>query len=312
MSHDSLYEERRMTGVLIIEVNESNPNGDPDRESDPRTLPDKRGVISAVSFKRKVRDLVHEKEGVVWRSVAASFRPPLDPNRHHVLETRGVQRSDITELLKGRKGENRRDAGYAEFHSRFWDARIFGNTFLESSEGEEKNADEEQKANLRNSVRNGVVQFVNAHSVCPVAIKRDTNTKKSGAQEGKDRGMAPLADRRVMHGVYVMPFFVNPALAHRTHCSSVDVDLLLRLIPPAYPATASRARPFVDIRHAFVVEHKSALGSVSDFDVVKHFTPVRTDGKQDEPSSSWEQYRVPADAGALNIKSGSFADLCAR
>jgi len=299
-----------MTGVLVIEVNESNPNGDPDRESDPRTLPDRRGVISAVSFKRKLRDLVHEKDGIVWQTIADEFKPALDPQNFGILETRGLIRSDVSALLKGTKGENRRDGNYQAFHSRFWDARVFGNTFLESSEDEEKSADEAQKANLRNSVRNGVVQFVNAHSVCPVEIKRDTNTKKSGAQEGKDRGMAPLADRRVMHGIYVMPFFVNPAVAHRTHCTRTDVDLLLILIPPSYPSTASRARPFVDIRHAFVVEHASPLGSCSDFAIVKHFTPVRTDGKADEASTSWEQYSVRTNADGLNVKDGSFRDLC--
>lgn len=299
----------RMTGVLIIEVNESNPNGDPDRESDPRTLPDKRGVISAVSFKRKLRDLVHEKAGIVWRTIAEDLDID-DADRFGILETRGIQRSDISNLLKGSKGENRRETGYIEFHNRFWDARIFGNTFLESTDSEEKNADDEQKANLRNSVRNGVVQFVNAHSVCPVEVKRDTNTKKAGAQEGKDRGMAPLADRRVMHGVYVMPFFVNPALAHRTHCTMEDINLLLKLIPPAYPATASRARPFVDVRHAFIVEHKSPLGSMSDFAIVKHFTPVRIDGNVDQPSKSWEQYTIATDAKGLNIMDGSFRDLC--
>lgn len=312
MEETNAVEIPRMTGVLIIEVNESNPNGDPDRESDPRTLPDRHGVISAVSFKRKLRDLVHEKEGVVWNSVAKSFDPPLDPLQYDVLETRGLVRQDVALLLKGAVAENTRTGNYVAFHKRFWDARVFGNTFLESSQDEEKAADDEQKANLRNSVRNGVAQFVNAHSVCPVEIKRDTNTKKSGAQEGKDRGMAPLADRRVMHAVYVMPFFVNPALAHRTHCKMADIELLLKLIKPAYPATASRARPFVEVRHAFVVDHKSPLGSCSDFDIVKHFTPWRRDGNMGEPSTCWDQYDVQKGPGQLNIAEATFRDLCAQ
>ncbi|HRF59662.1 MAG TPA: type I CRISPR-associated protein Cas7 [Fimbriimonadaceae bacterium] len=300
----------RMTGILVIEVNESNPNGDPDRESDPRTLPGSRiGIISAVSFKRKLRDLVHEKDGAVWKHVKAEFDPELADEHFDILENRGLQRSDVNALLKGAKGENRREGNYREFHERFWDARVFGNTFLESSDDEEKSADEQQKANLRNSVRNGVVQFVNAHSVCPVEIRRDTNTKKSGAQEDKDRGMAPLGDRRVLHGVYVMPFFVNPALAHRTHCSKTDVDLLLKLLVPAYPSTVSRARPFVEVRHAFVMEHRSPLGSCSDFDLVRHFTPRRRDGKNDEPSHSWDQYEVYPDLGPHEGRVTGFRDL---
>ena len=53
-------EFRRATGLLVIEVVNSNPNGDPDRESDPRQRPDGRGEISGVSFKRKLRDLLED------------------------------------------------------------------------------------------------------------------------------------------------------------------------------------------------------------------------------------------------------------
>jgi CRISPR-associated protein Csd2 len=57
----------RATGLLVIEVRNSNPNGDPDRESDPRTRAhDGKGIISDVSFKRKLRELVLNKKGPVW------------------------------------------------------------------------------------------------------------------------------------------------------------------------------------------------------------------------------------------------------
>ena len=46
----------RATGLLVIEVINSNPNGNPDQESDPRQRPDERGMISPVSYKRKLRD----------------------------------------------------------------------------------------------------------------------------------------------------------------------------------------------------------------------------------------------------------------
>ena len=60
----------RATGLLVIEAINSNPNGDPDRESDPRQRPDGRGEISPVSFKRKVRDLIENKAGEVLRGCA--------------------------------------------------------------------------------------------------------------------------------------------------------------------------------------------------------------------------------------------------
>src|ERR1700722_1261619 len=88
----------RATGLLIIEVVNSNPNGDPDRESDPRQRPDSRGEISPVSFKRKLRDLVEEKQGPVWEALRAE----LDLKEEHfaILESRGRERKIIVKELK--------------------------------------------------------------------------------------------------------------------------------------------------------------------------------------------------------------------
>ena len=55
-------ELKRATGLLVIEVVNSNANGDPDRESDPRQRPNGLGEISPVSFKRKLRDLLDDHD----------------------------------------------------------------------------------------------------------------------------------------------------------------------------------------------------------------------------------------------------------
>ena len=57
-----MHEIKRATGLLVIEVVNSNPNGDPDRENDPRQRANGRGEISPVSFKRKLRDLLDNQE----------------------------------------------------------------------------------------------------------------------------------------------------------------------------------------------------------------------------------------------------------
>src|SRR2546421_11546 len=111
----------RATGLLVIEVRSSNPNGDPDQESDPRQRPhDERGMISPVSFKRKLRDLVDEKEGPVWRTVKEEMA--LTEDEFDILEVRRHKRDEIEKLLK---------SNLEAFKRRFWDARVFGNTFLE-------------------------------------------------------------------------------------------------------------------------------------------------------------------------------------
>ncbi len=276
----------RATGLLVIEVRNSNPNGDPDQESDPRQRShDLRGVISGVSFKRKLRDLVQDKEGPVWTEVSRHLGIGDLSEEFHILESRGRVRKTIEEEIKSGK-----------FEGKYWDARLFGNTFLEKDGTD--------------SLRTGVAQFPIGISVAPIRIERMTNTNKSGVQEGKDRGMAPLGYRVVEHGVYCMPFFINPTAATRTGCTRRDVELLLKLIPYAYPHTASHVRPYVEVRHAWYVEHKSRLGSCSDFAIIDALTPRRT-GNPDAPSTSWADYDVPTDLDGLRDRVQPLRDLVA-
>jgi Cas7 group CRISPR-associated protein Csh2 len=257
----------RATGLLIIEVINSNPNGDPDRDSDPRQRPDYKGEISPVSFKRKLRDLIADKEGVVWNALQEQMQ--LEQERFYILESRGRDRKQIESELK--------DGGDV-FKNKYWDGRVFGNTFLESG--------------ASNTIKTGVVQFGLGLSVAPIEIERHTNTNMSGVQEGKDRGMAPMGYRFVPHGVYAMPFFVNPSQAHKTGCIAKDIELMKQVIPIAYAHTRSHARPSVEIRHAWYIEHQNPLGSCSDFALLDALRPKKK-VDDNKPSKSWEDYDVP-------------------
>jgi Cas7 group CRISPR-associated protein Csh2 len=270
-------------GLLVIEVRCSNPNGNPDQEGDPRQRPhDKRGEISPVSFKRKLRDLVGAKEGPVWTELGAG----LDPDEFQILESRGRNRDEINKLLK---------SDFAAFQRRYWDGRIFGNTFLEDEVGD--------------TIRTGVVQFGVGLSVAQVRIERLTTTNYAGVEADKTRGMAPLGFRIVQHGVYCMPFFINPSAATKSGCTGEDINLLLRLTPHAYTHTKSYVRNTVEIRHAWYVEHKSRLGSCSDFELIDRLTPKRRGDDPTAPSESWADYDVPTDIGDLQERVGVFRDL---
>jgi len=71
----------------VIEVINSNPNGDPTVRAIRRQRGDGRGEISPVSFKRKLRDLVDNKEGPVWSHIKDKF--DLSDDEYHILESRG-------------------------------------------------------------------------------------------------------------------------------------------------------------------------------------------------------------------------------
>ena len=289
----------RGTGLLVIDVVNSNPNGDPDAESEPRQFDgDQRGLISPVSFKRKLRDLMEQEDGDV-RSAALAAVNTTPGREYRILESRGRDRKTINAM----DGDT--------FRAAFWDGRLFGNTFLESLKGDE--AKGTAKRDVSHFISTGVVQFGPGVSIAPIETVRMTFTNKAGVQDDKDRGMAPLAFRVVRHGLYVMPFFVNAGVAAKSGCDSTDIDILKFLIPYAYPQTASLVRPQVQIVHAWYAEHKNALGSCPDPLLLAALKPKRRGEDPDQPSRDLTDYDVPTTLpDDLLARLASFEDLCAR
>ncbi len=271
----------RATGLLVIEAVNSNPNGDPDRESDPRMRPSGQGEISPVSVKRKLRDLIGEHEAPFFMSLPDSFQK--DADRYQILESRGRDRKSITsEMGKNIAVFDEQDFLSSPFVKKYWDARVFGNTFLE------------EKAN-KGYIKTGVVQMGMGLSISPINVVRHTNTNKAGVQEGKNAGMAPMAYRVVEHGVYCMPFFVNPNYARKSGCTVEDIELFKLALPYLYDLNRSAIRPDVRIRHAWYIEHKSSLGSCPDYLLLEALIPERI-GNANDPSVRWSDYQ---DKGAL-------------
>ena len=185
---------KRFTGLLIIEVVNSNPNGDPDRESDPRQRPDGRGEISPVSFKRKVRDLIDAKDGPVWKAMQTEMN--LSDAQFLILESRGRDRKRIERELKD-----------GSFQRNYWDGRVFGNTFLEEGAAA--------------TIKTGVAQFGLGLSVAPIEISRHTNTNKGWSAKRQrpwygTHGVPLCATRRLLHAVLCEPLHGSQIGMHTT------------------------------------------------------------------------------------------------
>jgi CRISPR-associated protein Csd2 len=288
----------RGTGLLVIEVCGSNPNGDPDAEGEPRTLgPDRRGLISPVSFKRKLRDLVAETNGPAWQEAEKKLGLHLRANgRSYGIVEQPTRKFDELKKMKPEA-----------FVNAYWDARIFGNTLLEVIKGE--------AGKMPHFISTGAVQFGPGVSLAPIDIEYQTWTNKSPVQQGtQTRGMAPLAWRFVQHAVYTMPFFVNPLVARKSGCSADDINIMKFLIPFAYSATASVARPNVQVLHAWFAEHKSPLGSCPDYLMIDAMTPSKK-ADPDQPSRSRADYHFPHEKDLppeVRSRLQSFEDLCTK
>lgn len=255
---------KRGTGLLLIDVKDSNPNGDPDRDSDPRVRQDGRGEISPVSFKHKLRELVSAKDAPIWQELAKELG--LTETGYDILESKDTKRADVKKLAVDSLLE------------KYWDVRVFGTTLLE-----------EQSDETGSFTSTGVAQFGLGVSLDKIKIERMTTTKVLPVEDDKSKGMAPLAYRIVSYGLYSMPFFINATAAQKTHCTQKDIELLLHLIPHAYKETASYIRSQVDIRYAFYIEHNRARGTFNDFKIIEALTPVRVNSGTG-PAVSWKDY----------------------
>jgi len=256
----------RHVGLLVLDVTMSNPNGDPDMESEPRTREiDGLGMISPVSLKRKFRDLVSD-ESEVFNEAKRQLKLG-DQTKHHfrILEERGRDRDQIKNMDK------------QQFIQTYWDGRLFGNTFLESLKDSELNKEQKKKKDeggYAHLINTGAIQIGVGLSIAPIDVVRMTNTNKSGVQEGKDRGMAPLAFRVVTHGIYCIPIYVNPSIAKKTGAIAEDLELFKFMLPYVYQHTSSAIRPQISVLHAWFAEHKNTLGSCPEHLFINALTPT--------------------------------------
>ncbi len=294
-------EFNRHVGLLVLDVTMSNPNGDPDMESEPRTRElDGLGMISPVSLKRKFRDLVGAESELFNAAKEELNLGSSTGNYFRILEERGRNRDEIKNMDK------------KVFQKTYWDARLFGNTFLESLQDSELSAEQKEKkktGGYNHLINTGAIQIGVGLSIAPIDIVRMTNTNKSGVQEGKDRGMAPLAFRVVQHGIYTIPIFVNPGIANKTGATSEDLELFKFLVPYIYMHTASAIRPQISTLHAWFSEHKNTLGSCPEHLFIKALTPKVKDGIS--KPSSMEDYDIPSksDLGNLTNRFNKVEDL---
>lgn len=275
----------RGTGLLWIEAINSNPNGDPDRDGDPRQRSDGRGEISPVSVKHKIREIVADKGGPLWQEVSTDLGISCDEeDRFDVLERRETKREEVKKLSN------------EDFLDRFWDVRVFGSTFLEKSKTNVGGGNKKDTEDGSSFIHTGVVQFGMGVSLSPLEVERLTTTKVLPVEEDKNKGMAPLAYRIVQYGLYMMPFFINATVARRTKCTKRDIDLLLRILPFAYQESASYVRPQVHIRRAYYVAHARARGCFSDFDIIDALTP---ESLGEGPARSLKDYDVDGMKGRI-------------
>src|SRR6266511_257310 len=254
--------QKRYDFVLLFDVQDGNPNGDPDAGNQPRIDPETgHGLVTDVCLKRKVRNYVllsrEGKQGL-----------DLYVKEQAVLAQQHAKAYDALKLEKTKEKKKASDADDVE-KARDWMCRNFVDvrTFGAVMSLKEANAGQ---------VR-GPVQLTFARSVAPVvalehAITRVAvaTTKESEEQGGDNRTMGRKTT--LPYGLYVGHGFVSPQLAAQTGFSQEDLGLLWEAFGRMFEVDRSAARGLMALRRLLVFEHESALGSAPAhrlFDLVK-------------------------------------------
>lgn len=287
-------EIKRAVGSIIVEVINSNPNGDPDRDGAPRQREDGRGEISDKSVKRKWRDFLENHDCDKFRAFQNIYS--FDPERFHIFESR---RRNWKQLIS-EISSSAEDYRETDFCRKYWDGRVFGNTILEK---------EMEKQSGKQFVRTGVIVINPGISISPVKLVTETFTRKAPVQEGKSRGMAPCAYKVVEHGVYVINFSVNAFDADTTGCNKEDIEMFKRLLPMTYQWNKSSVRSDIRIRHAWYVEYDNWFAPCPEGTIWDALAPKRI-GDPDMPSRSWSDYEDVIDLPAeIKSRVSSVEDL---
>lgn len=272
--------KNRIDFVYMFDVQDGNPNGDPDAGNLPRVDAETgMGLVTDVCLKRKVRNYVqvakNQEDGYdIFIKEKAVLNTLID-KAHDDVEVKNAK--DKTEAARRFMCKN------------YFDIRTFGAVM---STG--KNAGQ---------VR-GPIQLTFARSVDPVATAEHSITrmavateKEADKQEGGNRTMGRKAT--VPYGLYVCHGFVSANLAQQTGFSEDDLALFWEALKNMFDTDRSAARGLMSAQKLIVFKHDSMLGNAP---ANKLFDLVTVTKTCDGTPRSFKDYSVTIDKD--NVPSG--------
>lgn len=259
--------------VLLFDVANGNPNGDPDAGNLPRLDPEtNHGLVSDVSLKRKIRNYVElARAGTAGFNIYVQEGAILN-DKHR--EAYRALRPDSEKVAKEAKLNPQNDDEAVKLRmfmcDNFFDVRTFGAVM---------------STGVNCGQVRGPVQMTFAQSIEPIvpveiSITRmaATNEKEKAERQAGDDS-SDRVDNRTMGRKHIVPYglyrahgFVSAKLAERTGFSEADRDLLFEALENMFEHDRSAARGEMAARKLIVFRHASALGNAhahSLFDRVK-------------------------------------------
>lgn len=291
--------KNRYDFVLIFDVQDGNPNGDPDAGNLPRIDPETgQGVVTDVCLKRKVRDFVMlSKCNTPFYDI---WVKPKSLTLNEQVERAYVEDKGVAQSLEAWKAwqkdkKNRKPDRHYEDVARDWmckqffDIRTFGAVMSTS----DKNDDDDGSKLKRTAGQvRGPVQMTFGRSVDPVvALEHSISVCAARKADKPAESQVGIQGRKntIPYGVYVAYGFVSAHLAAQTGFSKEDLDLFWDALGSMFEHDRSAARGLMSSRKLVVFEHENALGKAPAY---KLFKTVKTDPAKQQPARRFEDYEA--------------------
>lgn len=262
--------KNRYDFVVLFDVENGNPNGDPDAGNMPRIdLEDGYGLVTDVCLKRKIRNYVEMlKEDEPGYKIYIKENVPLNRSDASAYEYLNIDPANIKKLKKEDEDLARKIRGF--MCENFYDIRTFGavmTTFV--------------KDHLNCGQVRGPVQLSFARSIDPIlpqeiTITRTAITTESDAErKGTEMGRKYI----VPYALYRAEGYVSANLARRvTGFSEEDLELLWQAILNMFEHDHSAARGKMAVRKLIIFKHDNELGCAPAHRLFDGVKVIKKDG----------------------------------
>lgn len=274
--------KNRYEFAIIFDVENGNPNGDPDAGNMPRVDPETGyGIVTDVCLKRKIRNYVETvKENESGYGIYIKSGVPLQTSDKKAFEYLGIEESEVKKM---KKDNPEIDAKIRDFMCKnFFDIRAFGavmTTFV--------------KAALNCGQVRGPVQLGFARSVDPIFPQEITITRCAITTEADaEKNTNTMGNKFIVpYGLYIAEGYISANLARKVTGFSVDdLELLWDAIINMFEFDHAAARGKMAVRKLVIFKHDSELGNVPAY---KLFDAIKIERKEDvEVARSFSDYNI--------------------
>ncbi len=280
--------QNRYEFVYLFDVENGNPNGDPDAGNMPRIDPETSyGIVTDVCLKRKIRNFVEiVKKNEAPFEIYIREKAILNQTHDRAHKAVGVEDKGDAKKRKG-TGEEVEKARVWMCNN-FYDVRTFGAVMSTGV----------NCGQVRGPVQINFARSIDSIVPLEVSITRMAvaTEKEAEQQSGDNRTMG--RKHIVPYGIYRAEGYISANLAAQTGFSEEDLELLWQALVNMFDHDHSAARGKMSARRLIVFKHESTLGNAPAhklFDLVD----VKRATDASLPARSYSDYRVDIDVAGV-------------